>query len=194
MPCTWPKASDTAAIPASTPVATGSIATASARSEAKASQSSTTIVTVPQIASRSTSLLIRSRAATPKLPAPESTTRSVASASTFASGRCACWLKALPTAFSASCWPSRSLPSARVVSTSTARGALRETQTPFSLLGACAGVSASTIRTVSPVGSRSRIGLISEPAGVPRSESVSSIAARTPSTSKRAASTAGLRA
>jgi hypothetical protein len=39
-----------------------------------------------------------------------------------------------------------------------------------------------------------RIGLISEPAGVPSSDSVSAIAARRPSTSKRAASTAGLSA
>ena len=48
------------------------------------------------------------------------------------------------------------------------------------------------MRTVSPVGSRNRIGLSSEPAGVPSSETVSSIASRRPAALKRAASTAGL--
>jgi hypothetical protein len=81
-----------------------------------------------------------------------------------------------------------------VVKSSTARGAERETQTPSSIFGAWAGVIASAMRTVSPVGSRSRIGLISAPAGVPSSDKVSSIAARRPSGWKRAASTAGLRA
>jgi len=74
----------------------------------------------------------------------------------------------------------------------TARGASRETQTPPSLRGARLGSIASAIRTVSPVGSRSRIGLINAPAGVPSSATVSSIAARNPSTVKRAGSTAGL--
>ena len=78
-----------------------------------------------------------------------------------------------------------SAPSARVVATSTARGAWRETQTPFSIFGARAGVSASAMRSVSPVGSRKRIGLSSEPAGVPSSETVSSIASRRPAALKR---------
>jgi hypothetical protein len=99
---------------------------------------------------------------------------------------------AASTAASARCWPSRSAPSATVVATSTARGALRETQTPWSTRGARAGVSASAMRSVSPVGSRKRIGFSSEPAGVPSSEIVVSIASRRPATLKRAASTAGL--
>ena len=95
-------------------------------------------------------------------------------------------------AASARSWPSRSLPSARVRATSTARGAVRETQTPSFERGARAGVSASAMRTVSPVGSRNRIGLTRAPAGVPSSDSVSPIASRRPSLVKCAASTAGL--
>ena len=183
-------------MPASTPLATGSKAMASERNEAKASQSRPTIASVPQLASRSTSDLMRSRAATPKLPAPDTSRRSVSFASPAARPEVVStgFANAAPIACSAACWPSRSPPSARVVITSTARGALRETQTPCSLFGDWAGVSASAMRTVSPVGSRNRIGLTSAPAGVPSRASVSSIAARRPAALKRAASTAGLSA
>ena len=126
---------------------------------------------------------MRSRDSTANLPAPETTSLSpgVGAAS-----------KALRMAARARCWPSMSAPSAAVVATSTARGAWRETQTPCSILGARAGVSASAMRSVSPVGSRKRIGLSSEPAGVPSSETVASIASRRPAALKRSASTAGL--
>ena len=87
-----------------------------------------------------------------------------------------------------------SAPSARVVATSSARGAVREAQTPWSMRGAFAGVSASAMRTVSAVGSRKKIGLSSAPAGVASSETLLSIASRRPATLKRAGSTAGLRA
>ena len=146
------------------------------------------MTTPPSTARRSTSALMRSRAATPKLPAPESSRRSagVVAAATLAN--------ASRIVARACCWPLRSAPSARVLMTSTARGATRETQTPFSTFGARAGSSASAMRIVSPVGSRNSTGLISDPAGVPSNARLSSIAARSPSALKRAASTAGLSA
>ena len=101
-------------------------------------------------------------------------------------------IDAASTAASARCWPSMSAPSATVVATSTARGALRETQTPCSTFGARVGVRASAMRSVSPVGSRNKIGFSSVPAGVPSSATVDSIASRRPAAVKCAASTAGL--
>ncbi len=79
-----------------------------------------------------------------------------------------------------------------MVSSSKARGAVRATHTPSSLRGALAGISDSAMRCISPVGSRSSSGLTALPAGVPRSDSVSSIASRSPATLKRSGVTAGL--
>jgi hypothetical protein len=75
MPWTWPKPMLTAAMPASTPVATGSTAIASERSEPNETSSSATMIALPAIARRSTSALICARDATPNTPAPDSATR-----------------------------------------------------------------------------------------------------------------------
>jgi hypothetical protein len=58
---------------------------------------------------------------------------------------------------------------------------VRDIHTPSSLRGALAGTSSMAMRWVSPVGSRSRNGLITLPAGVPSIDSVSLIASRRPS-------------
>ena len=92
----------------------------------------------------------------------------------------------------AAAWPSRSPPAARVPASSIARGALRDTHTPASLRGELLGNSISTMRWVSPVGSRSSSGLVALPAGVPSSDSVSSIASRRPAALKRSGVTDGL--
>ena len=174
-------------MPASTPLATGSEAVASVRSDPpKAASISTTMASPPKRASRSTSALICVREATAKVGVPERVTvnalaRLPASAS-----------KPVRTCCRARCCASRSEPSARVMATSTARAAVRDTHTPASLRGACVGSIDSAMRTVSPVGSRQINGLMLTPAGVPSSAVVSSMAARKPATVKRSASTAGL--
>ena len=186
MPCTLPKIKLTAAIPASTPLATGKRAPPKVRSEPpNATSSNTTMATPPARASRSTSDLIWVREATAKLPEPETT--SLSSGGFRLSKRS----RMVARVFS---WASRSDPSARVVAMRTARPPSRETHTPPSLRGPCAGSMASAMRTVSPVGSRRITGLSMAPAGVPKSEVVSSMAMRSPSTVKRCTSTAGLSA
>ena len=92
-----------------------------ARSEANASHSRTTMTIEPRTARRSTSALMCSRDSTANFAAPETTRRRPGTAPPS---------KALRTAARARIWPSMSAPPAVVVATSTARGALRETQTP----------------------------------------------------------------
>ena len=172
-------------MPASTPLATGSSAMPSARGEPKATSSKATIATVPAMASRSTSLWMRAREATPNTPGPLiSSVRPGAVAASAA--------KRVRTSACACACPSRSPPSARTVASSSARGCSRDTQTPPSLRGAFAGSIASAMRTVSPVGSRQSSGLSGTPAGVPSSETVSAMPSRRPSTVNRSALTAGL--
>ena len=170
-------------MPTSTPVATGSIATPRAASEPKASSSSALISTVPAMASRRTSVSICARLSTLNSGAPL-----ICSASPPAFSSANPWR----TRVMAACCASRSAPGALLIATSSARWPWREDHTPSSLRGALPGISASAMRTVSPVGSRSRIGLMALPAGVPSSDKVSPIASRSPVALKRCASTAGL--
>ena len=188
MPCTLPNSRLTAVMPASTPLATGSTAMPRVRSEPpNAASIRPTMATPPAMARRSTSDLICVRDATAKVPAPDSTSRRPCVSCVVSS-----LPKLRPTNCSAASCASRSAPSARVVATRIARAALRDTHTPPSTRGACAGSMASAMRRVSPVGSRRSTGLTIAPAGVPSRASVSAMPARKPSTVKRCASTAGL--
>ena len=63
-PCTEPKTSPTVAVPATTPVSTGSTAITSARGEAKASSSKAPITRAPTMARWTASPLILSRLST----------------------------------------------------------------------------------------------------------------------------------
>ena len=170
-------------MPASTPVATGSIAVATPRSDPKAAHSSSIINAVAAIASRSTSALMVARLLTPKLPEPEMARRRP------------CCLKGsklrLINAIARS-WPSRSPPSARTVASITARSAWRDTHTPPSRRGALLPPIVSSRRIDSPVGSRHRVCLTRAPAGVPSSARLSAMPSRKPSLLKRCAFTAGL--
>ena len=172
-------------MPATSPVATGSSAAPRAATEPNAISSSVLISSVPAIASRRTSRSMRARLSTPNNGAPL-----ICSARPLA----AKGANAARTRSIASACASRSAPGARTVISSSARGCWRDTQTPCSLRGALAGISASAMRCVSPVGSRSSSGLTALPAGVPSSDSVSSIASRKPCGVKRSALTAGLSA
>ena len=106
------------------------------------------------------------------------------------------WAKPLRTASMARSCASRSAPAALLMATSNARGCCaassRDTHTPCSLRGALLGISASPMRSVSPVGSRSKIGFTAWPAGVPSRASDSCSPWRNPWAVKRCASTAGL--
>jgi hypothetical protein len=174
-PCTEPNTRLTLAVPITTPVATGKKAMSSARGEAKASSSSAPITMPPTIARWMASVLILSRLITENTGGPLSSSLGFASPmSRVAASNAACTF-AMATACA-----SRSLPAARVVAIISARGAVRDIHTPSSLRGALAGTSSMAMRCVSPVGSRSRNGLITLPAGVPSIDSVSLIASRRP--------------
>ena len=177
MPWTAPKVRLTATMPATMPVATGSIAAASARSEAKASSSKLPITTLPTIASKRTSRSICARLCAANTPGPLASSRNCGEAGVAGALSAPKALRA--RAIAADC-ASRSAPAARVVASSSARGAVRATHTPCSLLGMLGAMSDSAMRCVSPVGSRASSGLSALPAGVPSSESVSSMASRRP--------------
>ena len=183
MPCTVPKPRLTATTPPSTPVTTGSVATASALNEANAASSSTLITTAPAMARRCTSLSMRARLSTENTGAPL-----ICSVSPLA----ACGAKASRAPAMAAAAPSMSAPVALMVAISNARGASRATHTPCAVLGERDGISDSAMRCVSPLGSRSSRGRMALPAGVPSSEVASAMASRRPSAVKRCASTAGL--
>ena len=70
MPCTEPNAKLTAAIPASTPVATGMSDKISTRGERKNDSSNAAIITTAMIDNRSASLRIASRVLMAKMPGP----------------------------------------------------------------------------------------------------------------------------
>ena len=186
MPWTAPKVRLTATMPATMPVATGSIAAASARSEAKASSSKLPITTLPTIASKRTSRSICARLCAANTPGPLASSRNCGEAGVADAAGVAGAVSALSApkalrarAIAVDC-ASRSAPAARVVASSSARGAVRATHTPCSLLGMLGAMSDSAMRCVSPVGSRASSGLSALPAGVPSSESVSSMASRRP--------------
>jgi hypothetical protein len=117
MPCTLPQPAPTAAMPASTPLPTGSAASATTRTLRSAQPSSSAIETVAAIDNRVASRSIASRVATPNTPGPVSTSCGRGSAdgqSTSARSACA------RSRSIACCCPSSSKPGARVCATSSA--------------------------------------------------------------------------
>ena len=176
-------------MPATTPVATGSMATSKAGREAKATSINAPMSTVPAMASWCTSVWICARLSTPNSGAPLiwSVSPSRPGVPVFSAA------KLLRTVSMVACWASRSAPGALLTVTSKARSPWREDHTPSTLRGALLGIRPSAMRTVSPVGSRSSSGLMAPPAGVPSRLSVSSMPSRSPAALKRWALTAGLR-
>ena len=184
MPCTNPKPAPTAAKPASTPQATGTVPSASVRTERYASHSRISTNATLSPLSTAASEMMRWRDSAAKTAGPLVTSRSCGRSSAA---------KRDSRVASARCCPSESISGARSATISSARSPSRDAQTPAERCGGVAPARLSMSTSVSPVGSRGSSEAASMPVGAATASIVALIARRRPSTEKRAASTAGLR-
>lgn len=182
-----PNATLTAAIPAATPVSTGSKPSASVRGERYSVSSNATISTTLAVDSRSTSCRIVSRVSTENTPGPV-----IASVAAAFGTACFAAANARRTASIARAWASVSEPAAAVCTTSTARVPSRDAHTPSRLAGCAAPSSWSTSVATSPVGSRGSSALATRPADELSRSRLSPSAWCRPSALKRCGVTAGL--